>query len=75
MTNREIGYMQGLLTFTFLVGYFVTLHDFIEGKVHTPVEWQDSLKTLLGSLTAGVGVILFFWFNRSRQGTDPQPPA
>lgn len=73
MTHREVGYMQGLLTIVYLVGYFITLHAFIDGKVKTPLEWQDTLKALLAVLTAGVGTILYFWFNRSRNSTDPQP--
>ena len=74
MTRRETGYMQGLLTLVFLFGYFLTLHDFIEWRVKTPIEWQDTLKTLLGALTAGVGSILYFWFNRSRDNATKDSP-
>lgn len=69
MSAREIGYMQGFLTLVYLVGYFMTLHAFLDGKVRTPIEWQDTLKSLIAVLTAGVLTILYFWFNRSR-GTD-----
>lgn len=71
MTRREVGYMQGLLTALYFVGYFWVLTSFIEGRVRTPPEWRDSLQTLLGALTAGLGVITFFWFNRSREQQEP----
>jgi hypothetical protein len=74
MTNRETGYMQTLLTMLYLVGYFLTLHAFIEGRVKTPLEWQDTLKSLLAVLTAGVLSILYFWFNRSRGSAPPGDP-
>lgn len=74
MTRREVGYMQGILTLVFFWGYFITLHDFVQGQIKTPVEWQDTLKTLLGALTAGVGAIIYFWFNRSRENTSPETP-
>jgi hypothetical protein len=71
MTQRETGYMQAFLTFVYLIGYFMTLHAFIEGRVKTPLEWQDTLKSLLAVLTAGVLSILYFWFNRSRSAASP----
>lgn len=74
MTKREVGYMQAFLTFVYLVGYFLTLHAFIEGRVKTPLEWQDTLKSLLAVLTAGVLTIIYFWFNRSRD-SSPQVPS
>lgn len=75
MTKRETGYMQGLLTAIFLVGYFWTLSDFVQGRVKTPVEWVDTLKSLLSVLTAGVLTILYFWFNRSRDNAPTEPHA
>lgn len=72
MTQRETGYMQAFLTLVYLVGYFMTLHAFIEGRVKTPLEWQDTLKSLLAVLTAGVLSILYFWFNRSRNNATSE---
>lgn len=66
MNPRETGYMQGLLTILYLVGYFLTLHAFIEGRVKTPPEWADTVQSLISVLTAGVLSIIYFWFNRSR---------
>lgn len=74
MTQRETGYMQGFLTMLYLFGYFLTLHAFIEGRVKTPLEWQDTLKSLLAVLTAGVLSILYFWFNRSRSNAPTETP-
>lgn len=75
MTNRETGYMQAFLTLVYLVGYFLTLHAFIEGRVKTPLEWQDTLKSLLAVLTAGVLAILHFWFNRQRSNAEHKETA
>lgn len=72
MTHRETGYMQGLLTLAFLTGYYFTLHAFIEGRVKTPVEWEDTLKSLLAVLTGGVLLILNYWFARQRSSENPQ---
>lgn len=73
MTHRETGYAQILLTMTFLVGYFVVLHKFISGDVRVPLDWKDTLQTLLSVLTAGVLLILQYWFSRQRYSTDPAP--
>jgi hypothetical protein len=74
MTRRETGYMQGALTAIFLIGYFWTLRDFLHGNVRTPIEWNDTLKSLLSVLTAGVLTILYFWFNRQRDNSPTEPP-
>lgn len=66
MTHRETGYAQILLTMTFLVGYFVVLNSFIQGKVTTPPEWKDTVQALIAVLTGGVLLILNFWFARQR---------
>jgi hypothetical protein len=65
------------LSILFVGGYFYVLLDFIHGKISVPLEWKDVLQTLLSLLTAGVLMILQFWFLRSRP-QDPQetqPPA
>jgi hypothetical protein len=50
----------------FIGGYFITLWDFIHGKISVPLEWKDTLQALLSLLTAGVLLILHFWFTRGR---------
>lgn len=74
MTHRETGYAQILLTLVFLVGYFVVLSDFIHGRISVPVEWKDTLGTLLSVLTAGVLLILQYWFSRQRSSSNPGDP-
>jgi len=66
LTPRLIALAQIGLSALFLAGYFVVLIVFITGYVKTPVEWKDALIALLGVITAGVGLILSFWFSRSR---------
>jgi len=67
MTNRIISMAQIILSVVFLGGYFSILIVFLLGFVRTPADWKDALVALLGVLTAGVGVILSFWFSRQRQ--------
>ena len=72
MTHRETGYAQLLLTVVFVVGYFITLRDFIHGNIKVPIEWKETLQALLTLLTGGVMLILNYWFARQRQSTDPK---
>lgn len=70
MTHRGTGYAQILLTAIFVIGYFWTLHDFIHGNVRVPVEWKETLQSLLTLLTGGMLMILSYWFQRQRQSTE-----
>ena len=70
MTHRATAYAQILLSAIFLTGYFVTLWDFVHGKVHVPVEWKDTLGALLSVLTASVIQINAYWFSRQRTSSD-----
>jgi len=74
-TSRILATAQIALSIIFLTGYFLMLGLFLEGKVLTPPEWRDQLSILLGVLTAGVMMVLQFWFSRTRDsGTNPEPP-
>jgi Zn-dependent protease with chaperone function len=57
---------QVVLSCLFLGGYFAMLALFLLGHIKTPPEWKDQLGILIGVLTAGVMMILQFWFSRSR---------
>lgn len=57
---------QIVLSAVFLTGYFAMLALFILGHVHTPETWKDTLAALLSVLTAGVLLILNYWFQRQR---------
>lgn len=70
MTPKIISAAQVALSAIFLAGYFVVLVLFITGRVSTPTDWKEALIALLGVITAGVGLILNFWFSRSREGDD-----
>ena len=67
---RLIATAQVILSVAFLVGYFSILAIFLLGWIRTPAEWKDALITLLGVLTAGVGIVLSFWFQRQRNTND-----
>lgn len=71
-TERLVGFAQVALSTLFVGGYFVVLGLFVLGYVKTPEEWQEILKTLLSLLTAGVLLILQFWFSRSRPHGEGQ---
>lgn len=66
ITSRSVALAQILLSAIFLIGYFAMLALFLLGYIRTPPEWKDQLGILLGVLTAGVMLILQFWFSRSR---------
>lgn len=72
-TERLIGFAQISLSVLFLVGYFGILALFLFGIIKTPAEWKDALTALLGVLTAAVGTVMSFWFNRYRPvGESPK---
>lgn len=60
---------QVVLSAIFIGGYFVLMYQFMVGNVHVPETFKDAFLTLLGVLTAGVGLILSFWFQRQREQT------
>ena len=69
---RLIAGAQIALSAVFLLGYFAVLVLFLLGKIHTPETWKDALVALLGVITGGVGIILNFWFSRSRTTPEAQ---
>jgi len=66
---------QVVLSGIFIVGYFFLLWQFMQGHVKVPPEYKDMFVTLIGVLTAGVGIVLSFWFQRQREQTPLPPPA
>lgn len=66
ITDRIVAAAQVALSLVYIGGYFFMLWLFLKGQIGTPVEWKDQLGVLIGVLTAGVGIILNFWFQRSR---------
>jgi hypothetical protein len=71
-TERLVGFAQIALSVIFVAGYFLTVGLFILGYVRTPAAWEEMLKMLLGLLTAGVLLILQFWFSRARPQGEAQ---
>lgn len=66
LTTYVTAYAQIALSVVFIGGYFLTLYDFVHGRIHVPIEWKDTLQTLLSLLTGGVLLVLNFWFARHR---------
>jgi hypothetical protein len=66
VTRKIIGTAQIALSVCFVIGYFFVLWAFMVGDVQTKPEWHDCLQTILGALTAALGTVVHFWFNRSR---------
>jgi hypothetical protein len=67
VTDRAIAIAQIVISIVFLVGYFWLLGQFITGKARVDPEYKDIVNSLLSVLTAGVGAVIYFWFQRSRQ--------
>ena len=66
---------QVVLSIVFIGGYFILMYQFMIGNVHVPETFKDAFLTLLGVLTAGVGLILSYWFQRQREQTPQSPTA
>lgn len=73
MKPHLIATAQVVLSAIYIGGYFAMLALVLMGYIKTPEQWKDVLVALLGVLTAGVGTILAFWFNRQREKTEAQP--
>jgi protein-S-isoprenylcysteine O-methyltransferase Ste14 len=67
MDNQKlVAYAQVSLSALFIIGYFTILLLFLTGNVSVALEWKDTIAALFGVVTAGVGVILAYWFARQR---------
>lgn len=64
--NHLIATAQVLLSCLFLGGYFWLLYSFMSGNVRVPLDYKEAFIALLGVLTAGVGTIMAYWFQRQR---------
>lgn len=65
---------QVVLSAMFIGGYFLILWRVLHGEIMPPEEYKDVVITLLGVLTAGVMLILNYWFQRQREQTPPVLP-
>jgi len=65
---------QVVLSAVYIGGYFWVLREFMTGAVKVPADYKELFSGLLGVLTAGVGIILSFWFQRVRSSMDTAPP-
>lgn len=75
LTHGATAYFQAVLSVVFIIGYFVVLFLFLSGHVRVPGEFHDMTQTLIGFLTAALGVIIQFWFARQRQSTERHPAS
>lgn len=64
---------QVILSACFVGGYFYILREFLLGNAKVPGDYKEMFSALLGVLTAGVGLILSFWFQRVRSTMDLPP--
>lgn len=71
--DKATAYAQVILSVVFIGGYFICLWDFIHGHVNTPPEWKDTVQNLISLLTAGVLLILNYWFQRQRESNKDIP--
>jgi ABC-type tungstate transport system substrate-binding protein len=70
VSDRAIAIAQVSISIIFLVGYFFLLGMFVLGKARVDPEYKDIVNSLLSVLTAGVGAILYFWFQRTRPSSN-----
>lgn len=73
MSDKATAYAQIFLSVLFVGGYFITLWDFIHGRISVPIEWKETLQNLLALLTAAVLQIIGYWFSRHRQSIPETP--
>jgi len=71
LSHRGTAYAQILLSCLFIGGYFIVLTMFVLGHAKPPVEYKELVSALLSVLTAGVLLILNFWFARQRESKEP----
>jgi hypothetical protein len=58
--------MQGVLSILFFCGYFFVIWLFATGRINVPVDFKETFSGIIGGITSTLGVVVFFWFNRSR---------
>lgn len=75
LSHLGTAWAQIILSMLFIGGYFAVLMVIMTGVVHIPDELRELIGNLLSTLTAGVLLILNFWFARQRQSSDPAPPT
>jgi hypothetical protein len=66
LNERFTCWAQVVLSIVYIGGYFAVLFTTQLGYIRVPTDFKDSFNTLLGALTAGVLLILQFWFSRQR---------
>lgn len=75
MKHIVVAYAQVILSTVYVGGYFLIVAMFMLGYAHPPSEWKETLTALFSVLTAGVLLILNFWFQRQRESKDATTPA
>jgi hypothetical protein len=75
VTDKAIAHAQLILSVLFCAGYFSTLILFMLGFARVMPDFKEAFIGLLSLLSAGVLMILQFWFSRSRAGQSAAPAA
>jgi len=70
LTHRATAYAQIVLSIMFSAGYFMLLWEFSHGRIQVTDQLEDAFKMLLVFLTAQLGTIVGFWFQRQRTSED-----
>lgn len=71
MSHRATAAAQLVLSMLFIGGYFAVLLLVMTGVVHIPSDLRELIGNLLSTLTAGVLLILNYWFARQRESKEP----
>lgn len=73
MNKHIVAGIQVTISVVFIVGYFLVLLSFMQGRVHVPTDFKDAFTALLGVVTASVVQLMSYWF--ARQRPDGSPPS
>ena len=72
LSNKATAYAQITLAALFTGGYFVVLFEFIHGNINVPESLETTFTVLVTFLTAQLGTIVAYFFQRQRTSEEPQ---
>lgn len=71
--DKFTAWAQLALSVLFLCGYFLVLILFMLGQANIPTDYKEAFAGLLSLMTGGGLTILYFWFQRARGQSLPDP--
>ena len=66
ISAQATAYAQIILSVLFTLGYFLVLWEFMHGRVNVPESLEGTFTALVTFLTANLGSIIYYWFQRMR---------